>query len=163
MFASRAVFVIVSGSDGWTGVHIALWTRRTKQTLIFRWFWARYKLFHYITCNDFSQVKVISDWFWLEKQGHHHNGDWVARRPHILCSICFHSFEALGKTYDCYSLHHFRASQCILKCVLLTLSSTSNRFAGIWKGNFSTPGLGVREIVGVRRWACFSSPPLGYY
>ena len=30
-------------------------------------------------------------------QGHHHNGDHAARRPHILCSICVHSFGALIK------------------------------------------------------------------
>ena len=30
-------------------------------------------------------------------QGHHHNGDQAARRPHILCSICFHSSGALAK------------------------------------------------------------------
>ena len=31
------------------------------------------------------------------QQGHHHNGDWAPRRPHILCSICVHSFGALVK------------------------------------------------------------------
>ena len=31
------------------------------------------------------------------KQGHHHYGDQAARRPHILCSICLHSFGALVK------------------------------------------------------------------
>ena len=30
-------------------------------------------------------------------QGHHHNGDWATRRPHTLCSICFHLFGALAK------------------------------------------------------------------
>ena len=42
-----------------------------------------------------------------------HNGDWAARRPHILCSICFYSFQVMAK--DC-SLHHFTVfttSQCI--------------------------------------------------
>ena len=30
-------------------------------------------------------------------QGHHHNGDQAAWRPHILCSICIHSFGVLAK------------------------------------------------------------------
>ena len=52
------------------------------------------------------------------------------------------------KLYDC-SLHHFTTSKCILKCALLTFSSTSNRFAEIWKGDFSTLGFGVSGDVGV--------------
>ena len=31
------------------------------------------------------------------KQGHHHNCDQATRRPHTLCSMCFHSFGALAK------------------------------------------------------------------
>ena len=50
---------------------------------------------------------------------------------------CFHSFGALPKVAR-FSLHHFTFSQC----ALLTFSSTSNRLAEIWKGDFSTSGLG---------------------
>ena len=38
--------------------------------------------------------------------------------------------------YDC-SLHHFTTNQWILKYASLTFSSTSNRLAEIWKGDFS--------------------------
>ena len=30
----------------------------------------------------------------LIKQGHHHNGDQAARRPHVMCSICGRRFAA---------------------------------------------------------------------
>ena len=33
----------------------------------------------------------------IEKQDQHHNSDRAARRKHILCSICGHSFGALAK------------------------------------------------------------------
>ena len=59
---------------------------------------------------------------------------------HTFCSICVPSFGALAKVVR--SLHHFTTSQCILNCVLLIFSLTSNRLAEIWKGDFSTPDLG---------------------
>ena len=66
-----------------------------------------------------------------QRQGHHHrhNGDQAARRPHILCSICVHSFGALRKVYC--SWHHFTASPCVLSFAFLTVSPTSNRLAAI--------------------------------
>ena len=41
------------------------------------------------------------------QQGHHHNGDWVARWPHIFCAIYVHSFEVLSKAVRLFtaSLH----------------------------------------------------------
>ena len=74
------------------------------------------------------------------QQGHHHNGDRATWRSHILCSICFYSFGASAKLYDC-SLHHFTTTQCILKCVQLTFSATYNWLAEIWKWDFLTPSL----------------------
>ena len=44
------------------------------------------------------------------------------------------------KLYECL-LDHFTTSQCILKCALLTFSSTSNRLDKIWKGDFTSRGL----------------------
>ena len=60
------------------------------------------------------------------------------------------AFTHLGlrrKLYDC-SLHHFIASQCLLKCVQLTFSSIASLLAGISKGEFPNPGLEVRGNVG---------------
>ena len=72
------------------------------------------------------------------------------------------AFAHLGlwqKLYDC-SLHHFTTSQCILKCAPLTLSSTSNWLAEIWKGNFSTPGLVDKGgNIGDRGWADLIARP----
>ena len=33
---------------------------------------------------------------WQSEQGHHHNGEQATRWPHILCSICVHSFAAFA-------------------------------------------------------------------
>ena len=41
-----------------------------------------------------------------QKHGHHHNGDHAARRPHISCSICFHSFGALVKSVRLFIASH---------------------------------------------------------
>ena len=57
-------------------------------------------------------------------------GDWAARWPRIFCLICFHSFWALAKNVR-FSWHHFTTSQCILKCAVLTLLSTSSQLAEI--------------------------------
>ena len=46
----------------------------------------------------------------------------------------FTHLELWRKRYD-----HLTTSQCMLKCDLLIFSSTSNRFAEIWKWDFSTP------------------------
>ena len=43
-------------------------------------------------------------------QGHHHNGDQATQRPHILCSICIHSFGALEKAVRLF-VHGFTSSQ----------------------------------------------------
>ena len=80
----------------------------------------------------------------------------AARRTHIMCSICVHSIGASAKAVR--SLHHFTTSQCVLKCALLTLSSTSNWLAKIWQGDFSTLRFGVRGDVGGR--GPFDSTPL---
>ena len=75
-----------------------------------------------------------------------------SHRSH-LCSIlikatttycAWSAFAQLGlwrQLYDC-SLHHFTTSQCILKCVHLTFSTTSYWLAEVWNGHFSTPGFG---------------------
>ena len=49
--------------------------------------------------SDYSSwiLKIWSNLLHLLKQGHDHNGDRAARRPHILRSICVHSFWALAK------------------------------------------------------------------
>ena len=50
-------------------------------------------------CVD-PQVKSSVDCirpYTTSKKGHHHNGDRAAGRPHILCSICVHSFGDLAK------------------------------------------------------------------
>ena len=90
-----------------------------------------------------------------QKQCCHHNGDQAARRPRKLCSICVHSFGALPKAVGLFtSRPHFIDLKCILKRALLTLSSISNHFAAIWKGNFSTsPSLGLGET-----WKAWNSP-----
>ena len=41
--------------------------------------------------------------------------------------------------FDCFTSQP--VNWCILKCALLTFSSTSNRLAEIWKGDFWPPGL----------------------
>ena len=69
------------------------------------------------------------------QHGYHQSGDQAAWRPHVLCSICFHSFEGFGES--CTIVHgtgimRFTASQCVLKCVVLTFSSTSSRLVEIW-------------------------------
>ena len=72
---------------------------------------------------------------------------------HTFCARS--AFTHLGlwrKLYDC-SLHHFTTSQSILACALLPFSSTSNRLAGIWNGDFSTPGFSGWWGHGGRGWA----------
>ena len=92
----------------------------------------------HLILSSMSETTVSST---VTKQGDHHNGDRAARQPHVLCSICFHSYGALVKAVLLFilSLHN----QCILKCVRLTFSTTANRLAEIWRGGgFSTPSLG---------------------
>ena len=63
--------------------------------------------------RDLGDIHIIRQWPTcflcgnIKRQGHHHNGDWATRRPHILCSICFHSFAALAKAVRLFiaSLH----------------------------------------------------------
>ena len=66
------------------------------------------------------------------------------------------AFTLLGlwwKLYNC-SLHHFKTCQCVLRCALLTVSSTSKKLAKIWKGDFYThpPVWEVREGHGGWGW-----------
>ena len=44
---------------------------------------------------DLYRVQIFSSI--ARKQGHHRNDDQAARRRHILCSICVHSFGVLPK------------------------------------------------------------------
>ena len=53
-----------------------------------------------------------------------------------------------------WSLHHFTTSQCVLKCVLLTFSLSSNRLAAIWNRDFSGFLLAPRCLS--RRFELFS-------
>ena len=85
-------------------------------------------------------------------QGHHCNA-LLNDHAYFARSACTH----LGLWWnlnDCL-LHHFTTSQCILKCVQLTYSTTSNWLAGIWKWDFSTPSLGGGWLrgCGESRWA----------
>ena len=78
----------------------------------------------------------------------------AASRPHaasgLFAAAAAHSASSLNNNrlgiYDC-SWHLFTASQCVLKCAILTVSSVSNRLAEILRGDFChTPGLGLREL-----------------
>ena len=52
---------------------------------------------------------------------------------HTYCTrSAFTHLELWRMLYYCL-LHHFTTCQCILKCALLTFSSTSSRLAEIWK------------------------------
>ena len=104
-------------------------------------------LIKFCVCPQTRQFTNVCLW-----KGHHHNGDRADRRPHILCTICVHSFGAWRKLFDC-SRHKRRARKWLVKPALLTFSSISNRLAAISHGDFSTPSLGVRGDVGGRRWA----------
>ena len=59
-------------------------------------------------CLELLRVLQLPNIFPHAIQRHHHNGDWAARRPQILCSICVHSFGALGKAVRLFiaSLHN---------------------------------------------------------
>ena len=85
------------------------------------------------------------------QQGHHHNGDQAAQRPHILCSICVHSFGALAKavrllTVSLQSHKMFYPTRTI--DILIDLQPFGCNF----KGTFWLPALGVRRHGG-REWA----------
>ena len=75
-----------------------------------------------------------------------------ARWPRIICSICVQWFGALAKAVRLLIVLLHGQLICVLKCALLTFSSTSNLFGDIWKLDFSTPGLGAkgtRRLVGM--------------
>ena len=55
---------------------------------------------------------------------HHHNGDQAARWLRILCSLNLCSLIS-GFDENC-SWHHFTASQRVLRCALLAVSSINN-------------------------------------
>ena len=74
---------------------------------------------------------------WLTEQGHHNSGDDTT----YCARIAFTHLELWRKLYDC-SLHHFTTCQCILKCVRLIFSTTSNWLAEIWKGGLFDPRFG---------------------
>ena len=44
-----------------------------------------------------TRIARVEFGLFLKQQGYHHNASQAARRPHILCSICIHSFGACGK------------------------------------------------------------------
>ena len=65
------------------------------------------------------------------KQVHHHNVDQAARRPHILCSICIHSFGALAKAVRLFMVS-LQSSQMCSICIFVP-----NRLAEILMRDFS--------------------------
>ena len=85
--------------------------------------------------GSFYRIILFSCWEWSNKM--------ITRMmigpldDHTFWSAFTH-FGLWQNLYDC-SLHQFTTSLCILKCVLLTLSSTSNRLAEIWKGTCRLP------------------------
>ena len=62
--------------------------------------------------NRYSYLKHFIVWNESVTQGHHHNGDQAARRPHILCSICIYWFGALVKAVRFSRQAKFRARKC---------------------------------------------------
>ena len=52
------------------------------------------------------------------KQDRQYNGDLAARRPQILCSICFHSFVALAKTVRLFTASLYIEPMCSQICSL---------------------------------------------
>ena len=105
------------------------------------------------------------------EQGHHHNDDQAARRPHILCSICVHSFGALAKAVHCVlykaaQRHKFRARKCLIKsCSPIDIVVDLQPFSCNFKGDLSTQVLRVGGTWGRRQahsiarpWVPISSP-----
>ena len=76
------------------------------------------------------------------EQGHRRNGDKAARRPHILCSVCVHSFRALAKAVG---LQLFKAliqsKKMSYQAGCIDFSSIYNDVAPLSHGDFSTPDL----------------------
>ena len=98
------------------------------------------------------------------KQGHHQNGDRVAQWSHTSCTICVHSFGALVKMYDC-SLHHFTASQYIIKCAPYDIFINLQPVGwNLKEGLFSTSQFGAPRggwgwaYSKTRAWVLISSP-----
>ena len=58
------------------------------------------------------------------------------------------AFIRLGLWWKLLSWHHFAASQCVLKCALLTFSSIYSQLAETSKGDFLTHSLGAGGLWG---------------
>ena len=95
-------------------------------------------------------------------QGHHHNGDRAARRPHILCSICFGALAKAVQWLFKASLHN-EQSKAILKCTLLTFWSTSiTGWLKFEMGTFLAPVWSARGGGGRSGTGPFDSSPNGF-
>ena len=101
--------------------------RRWAEQILYYSLWKWLVLTYFVPLQTYAVMEssaLHSKWWALDGQqnsiqGHHNNGDPVARRPHI-----WHNFT----------------SYCVLKCpLLLTFSAIFNWLAEIWEGEFSTP------------------------
>ena len=88
---------------------------------------------HYICCR-FNYLTLLYGYLvMMMQQENHQSGDWVARRWHILCSICFHSFGALAKDvrFHCITSQPASVSWNVL---YWHFRQPSNKLAEIWLG-----------------------------
>ena len=89
------------------------------------------------------------------RQGHHHNGDWAAWRPRILCSICVHSFGALVKALQLFitSLHNQPMYPMYPKMCSIDISVNLTVISCNLKGGLFDTRSGVTWTVGAQGWA----------
>ena len=73
----------------------------------------------------------------LSEQGHRHNGDQAAGRPHMMCSICGRRFTTPLFAVR-IGMSSFGSPPCIPNSSPLTHISISNRLTATSKGDFST-------------------------
>ena len=92
-------------------------------------------------------------------QGHRHNGDQAARRPHILWSICGHSFGALAKAVRLFKASLSSQPMCSQMCcsidIFIDLQPFDCNLKGIFRPEWHLEG---RWGVGI---CPFDSPPMG--
>ena len=92
-----------------------------------------------------KQYKKIKDYLWNGIIGliililnnvsiNQYSGDQATLRPHILCSMCILSFEALAKAVRLFVHCIISQPASALKCAQLTFSSISNQLTEMRKG-----------------------------
>ena len=94
--------------------------------------------------------------FSCASQGRYYSGDQAAQRPHVLCSICIHSFGALVEAVQLI-IASLVSQLCVLKCALLIFCF----FVKIRKGDFLNLTVGEPGVCEKPGISSFDSSSVG--